>query len=234
MIETLLSYQPADLLLFSPRVYWALVTEQNSQWWPMAILSPLSGLAMLWLVLRNSHQGLRLSLALTGAIWWFVAGTFLWQQYRTINWAVDWAIAPFIGVGAMLMACSASKATIPAPRSLTWWTGLLLMAWGSLLHPLGFLLDDRPVSAADTWLLFPDPLTTTTLGVALVSLKGWRLAVIMPLPLLWSLAGGAMLLGLESPAGWGVLAGAGLAILAWVCPARPDPRHAGQTSSSMR
>lgn len=211
-MDTLLSYRPQDLLLFSPRVYWAMVTGNNEAWWPLAILAPLAGLLLIWLIVRRSTAGHRLALAVTGTVWWFVTWSFLWQQYRSINWAADWAVAPFLMMGGLLLAIAMTNSPERAYRPHRLWVGLVLTAWGTLGHPLGCLLDDRGIEAADTWLLFPDPLAVTTLGIVLSTLTGWRLALALPVPLLWSLIGGATLLGLGSPIGWAMLFAAGMAV----------------------
>lgn len=214
-METLLSYAPSDLLLFSPRVYWAMVAGINEAWWPLPILAPVAALILLWLVARRGDSGCRFALAGTGILWWFVTWIFLWQQYRAINWAIDWAIGPCVFLGGLLLAVAVAT----GPKTLRphrYRIGLTLIVWGTLTHPLGFLLDERSIRAADTWLLFPDPLALTTLGVVLATLAGWRLALALPVPLLWSLIGGATLLGLESPVGWVMLAAAGAAMAAWL------------------
>ena len=59
-----------------------------------------------------------------------------------------------------------------------------------------------------------------TLGTALVTLSGWRLALVMPVPLLWSVVGGATLLGLGSPMGGAMLGAAVAAVLGWLPLAR--------------
>ncbi|GGY58832.1 DUF6064 family protein [Marinobacter zhanjiangensis] len=215
-MDALLSYHPRDFLLFSPRVYWALVTGNNESWWPLAILAPLAGVLVVWLIARRGSQGRRLALASAGALWWFVTWSFLWQQYRAINWAVDWAIPALVILGALLLVFAMTTGPVTACRPHRYRIGLMLVIWGTLIHPLGFLLDDRRMQAADTWLLFPDPLALTTLGIALTTLAGWRLALALPVPLLWSMTGGATLLGLESPIGWAMLIAAGIAVAGWL------------------
>ncbi|MFL1407404.1 DUF6064 family protein [Marinobacter sp. M1N3S26] len=211
-MDTLLSYHPQDFLLFSPRVYWALVAGNNVSWWWLALLAPVAGLLLAWQLGHRGDKRHGLVFGGMGLVWWFVTWSFLWQQYRVINWAVDWAIVPFVAMGGLFLLF-VLKAGEPLSRLHRHWAGLLLVVWGTLIHPLGFLLDQRGVQAADTWLLFPDPLAITTLGVVLVTLDGWRLALAIPVPLLWSLIGGITLLGLGSPIGWAMLAAAVIALL---------------------
>ena len=206
-METLLSYHPRDLLLFSPRVYWALVSGHNESWWPLAVLAPVTGLALLWLLVRRSRGHRRIALACVGIVWWFVTWSFLWQTYRDINWAVDWALGPLVMLGGLLLLFAFSPGAAVS-RAHRYRIGLALVAWGALGHPLGFLLDERGREAADTWL--------TTLGVTLATLSGWRLALALPVPLLWSLVGGGTLLGLGSPAGWIMLVAVGAALAGWL------------------
>lgn len=220
-METLLSYHPRDLLLFSPRVYWSMVSTNNDLYWPLAILAPVAGLLLLWALLRPTPARRLISLGFTGVVWLFVTWSFLWMQYRSINWAAAWAVGPFVVQGLWLLLMAA----IPAGGGQTLrhrrWLALTLVAWGTLLHPLGFVLDSRSIMAADTWLLFPDPLAVTSLGLSLGLLSGWRLALALPIPLLWSLAGGATLLGLGSAIGWGLLMAAVLATIGGL-PLRAD------------
>lgn len=214
-MEALLSYHPRDLLLFSPRVYWAMVAGNNDAYRLLAWFAPVAGLALLWLLDRGKQRDRRVAFALVGVAWWFVTWSFLWQEYRSINWAVTWAIPLFVAMGAwfLLMAVRPGQHLCRPHRFRL---GMMLVLWGTLIHPLGFLVDDRGLAAADTWLLFPEPLAVTTLGLVLAGLQGWRLALAMPIPLLWSLVGGATLLGLGSPVGWAVLACAGVAVAGWL------------------
>ncbi|MGM0570035.1 DUF6064 family protein [Marinobacter sp.] len=215
-MDTLLSYHPGDLLLFSPRVYWALVAGANERYWPMALLSPLAGLWLLWTLARPHQTRRRVSLVLTGCAWLFVTWSFLWGEYRSINWAVTWAIGPFILQGLLLLVLAGKARLLSSPAPHRHLAAIILVAWGTLIHPLGFLLDDRTLIEADSWLLFPDPVAITTLGIVLAIARGPWLALALPIPLLWSVIGGATLLGLGSPIGWGMLCGAVLAMAGWL------------------
>lgn len=214
-MDTPLSYHPRDLLLFSPRVYWALVAGNNDSWWLLALLAPVAGLLLVWQLARRGGIRRGQVFAGMGLVWWFVTWSFLWQQYRDINWAVDWILAPFALAGGLLLLLAVSPGNLMM-RAHRHWIGLALVAWGTLGHPLGFLLDERSINAADTWLLFPDPLAVTTLGLTLATLSGWRLALALPVPLLWSLVGGLTLLGLGSPVGWMMLVAAAAALVGWL------------------
>ncbi len=215
-METLFSYHPRDLLLFSPRVYWTLVAGNNEVYWPLALLAPVVGLWLMWTLAKPGQARQRTGLAVLGAAWLFVTWSFLWAEYRSINWAITWAIGPFVLQGCLLLVLAGTAGSTSIPARHRYLIAMMLVAWGTLIHPLGFLLDDRPLGEADSWLLFPDPLSITTLGVVLAIARGRWLALSLPIPLLWSLVGGTTLLGLGSPIGWGMLAGAGLALAAWL------------------
>lgn len=215
-METLVSYHPRDLLLFSPRVYWTLVAGNNEAYWPLALLAPVVGLWLMWTLAKPGPARQRTGLAVLGATWLFVTWSFLWAEYRTINWAITWAIGPFVLQGCLLLVLGGLANATRRPARHRYLIAMLLVAWGTLIHPLGFLLDGRTLGEADSWLLFPDPLSITTLGVVLAIARGRWLALALPIPLLWSVLGGATLLGLGSPIGWGMLVGAGLAIAGWL------------------
>lgn len=215
-MEMLASYHPRDLLLFSPRVYWTLVAGNNEAYWPLALLAPVVGLWLMWTLAKPGPARQRTGLAVLGATWLFVTWSFLWAEYRTINWAITWAIGPFVLQGCLLLVLAGLAYATRRPAHHRYLIAMLLVAWGTLIHPLGFLLDDRTLGEADSWLLFPDPLSITTLGAVLAIARGRWLALALPIPLLWSVLGGATLLGLGSPIGWGMLVGAGLAIAGWL------------------
>lgn len=103
LMETLASYHPRDLLLFSPRVYWTLVAGNNEVYWPLALLAPVVGLWLMWTLAKPGQARQRTGLAVLGAAWLFVTWSFLWAEYRSINWAITWAIGPFVLQGCLLL-----------------------------------------------------------------------------------------------------------------------------------
>lgn len=68
----------------------------------------------------------------------------------------------------------------------------------------------------------PDPTVLAALGL-LLSLRGARARLLMPLPLLWCAIGGATLWTLKSPEWYLLPLAALLALGAWVIPQRAAP-----------
>ena len=99
------TYSAEDFLLFSPRTYWRLIERHNEALWPAQLPALLLGIAILWLLLRPrpwSHRAVAGSLAV---LWGWVAWSFLWERYATINWAAAGSVtrtqpAALLGQGA--------------------------------------------------------------------------------------------------------------------------------------
>jgi hypothetical protein len=78
------TYRPADLLLFSPRVYWRMFELHNAALWPVHVVTLVAGLAMVLVMLRRIRGRARwIALALS-IIWASVGWSFLWSRYASI------------------------------------------------------------------------------------------------------------------------------------------------------
>src|SRR5262245_66550889 len=97
-----LSYSLEDFLLFSPRVCWRLFELHNRSVWPAQGAAILFGLAVLIFLLRPRPWSDWLIAAGLGFAWAWVAWSFLWLRYATINWAIAY-VAPLFVLEAMLL-----------------------------------------------------------------------------------------------------------------------------------
>ena len=86
------TYRPEDFLLFAPRVYWRLFELHNAAVWPLQIPALLLGATILVGLVRPRPWSGRITAGVLAAAWAFVAWTFLWHRYATINWAAAYVV----------------------------------------------------------------------------------------------------------------------------------------------
>lgn len=194
------SYRLEDFLLFSPRVYWRMFELGNAQFWPLHILTLAAGFAIV-LLLQRQPRGHGSWIALILAVLWiFVAWSFLWNRYATINWAITYAV-PAFGVQALLLMTVAKGGFRFVRTGIAAWVGRIVVILGVALYPLLPPLFGRPWTNAEVFGIAPDPTVVATLGI-LVTASGRLPLLLMPIPLLWLLASGLTLNTMGDPQGW--------------------------------
>lgn len=182
-----LSYGLADFLLFSPRAYWRLFELQNERLWPLPLATLGAGIALIVLAwMRPTHRA-RWSAAILGLAWLWLAWSFFWRLYATINWAAPYVAPIFALEGALLFAAAWQAPPSAPPRRARTLLGLMLMTLAVLAYPLLAPLSGRPWMGAEIFGMAPDPTALATLGFAL-QLRGRAAMVLLPIPLLWGVA----------------------------------------------
>lgn len=176
------TYRPADLLMFSPSIYWRLFESLNRQAWPwgLALLTLLAGVVVLgvWRARAGSapsrdrahHPGsARAVVALMAMAWAGVAWVFFWQRFAPISTAAEAFALGFVGqaMGLALLALSPGLRWTTS-LSLRTGTGLALAAWALIGHPALAAVFDRPMAQAEWPGLAPDPTVLATLAVLLL------------------------------------------------------------------
>ncbi|WP_454021141.1 DUF6064 family protein [Azospirillum sp. Marseille-Q6669] len=204
------TYSAEDFLLFSPRTYWRLIERHNEALWPAHVLLLLVGAAILLGLIRPrpwSHRGV----AWTSAVLWaWLAWSFLWERYATINWAASY-VAPLFALQSILLALIGSRLR----WSLSWngraLAGLALFLYALALHPLAAFLVGRTLRGAEVFGITPDPTAIATIGLVMMAEGRWSW-LLLAMPMAWCLASWATLHSLGAPEQW-VLLGAALAAL---------------------
>lgn len=206
------TYRPEDFLLFSLRVYWRMFELHSAALWPLQLVTLAAGVLMIVLVARRP-RGLGRWIAFPLAlIWAFVAWSFFWNRYATINWAAVY-VTPAFALEALLLIVAGAL-----PDDLTFdrrgpaaWTGWLLLAFALAGQPLLAPLQGRAWSSAEIFGIAPDPTVIGTLGLLLLA-RGRLLPVLIPIPLLWCLLSGITLWTLGAGEAWAPLAAAVLTL----------------------
>ena len=179
------SYTPADFLLFSPRVYYRLLELHNAALWPMQIAGLALACSVLWLMWRGGRVPSRLIGIVLGALWIWVAWSFLWERYATINWAAMYIAPLFAAQGLLLIVFGWAGDRLAPVRASPWvrGSGIALLAATGLFYPFVAWAAGRPWSGAEVFGVFPDPTAAATLAVLAAAGRGagWLMIV----PALW-------------------------------------------------
>lgn len=219
------TYRPADLLLFSERVYWRLFALNNEALWPMQIVALALGAGVVVLVLRPRPWSDRFIALAVAAAWLTVAWAFLWTRYSPVNWAASYAAGLFC-LQALLIAWAGElrgRLSFGAHGAKAV-PGIALLVYALAVHPLVPLLAGRSLYESEIAGLAPDPTAIATL--ALLSIAGvrrvWPYLVV---PAAWCAASWATLHTMGAREGWIPLAALAVALVQRIAVRRKQAGH---------
>ena len=219
------TYAPEDFLLFSPRTYWRMFELQNEAYWPLPVLTLGLGGIVTFLAARGGANSVRWASVILALVWAFVAYTFLWHRYASINWAIVY-VAPVFALEALLLLRIAIRSGVTVePRGIAALIGYLLLAFATVGVPLLAPLHGRDRSTSEIFGIAPDPTVIATLGFLLL-LRGRFLWLLYPIPIFWCLLSGMTLRTMGESQAWMPFAAVAIAAAAWISatirrPARP-------------
>ncbi|MGH7579803.1 MAG: DUF6064 family protein [Gemmatimonadales bacterium] len=207
------SYTLSDFLLFSPRTYYRMIERHNEAVWPVQLATGGLGLAVAALLRRPSPRRGRAVSAVLAALWIWVAWSFVWQRYATINWAATYLVWLFVLEAVLLLWLGvARRGLVFAPRSgVRGWLGMALLLLGLPAYPVIAPLLGRGWHQAEVFGIVPDPTAVATLGLLLLAEGPHRWMVMVP-PAIWCLVAGATLYAMGSAEAWVPAAAAVLAL----------------------
>jgi hypothetical protein len=214
-------YRPEDFLLFSPRTYWRMFELQNEAYWPLPVVTLALGGIVTFLAARGSANAIRSAASILALGWAFVAYTFLWHRFASINWAIAYAVPAFAVEALLLLMIAVRPGVTMASRGIASWIGYLLLAFATVGVPL---LHGRERSTSEIFGIAPDPTVIATLGFLLV-LRGRRLWLLYPIPILWCLLSGVTLHTMREAEAWMPFAAIAVVAVASITMAvrRPHP-----------
>jgi hypothetical protein len=156
---------------------------QNEEFWPLPVVTLALGGIVTFLAARGGANAIRGGAVILSLVWAFVATAFLWHRYAGIHWAIVYVAPGFVLEALLLLAILFRSEVTKAPRGIAASIGLLLLAFATVGVPL---LHGRARSTSEIFGIAPDPTVIATLGFLLV-LRGRRLWLLYPIPLLWCL-----------------------------------------------
>lgn len=177
------TYEPADFLLFSARVYYRLIEAHNEALWPAQLVALALGLLLVFVALRPAAAAGRIAGAVLGAAWIWVAWSFLWERSATINWSMTY-IAPVLAAQGLALFVAGLGGERLAPAASGWQrrVALALLAASVVVYPVIAPLIGRPWSEAEAFGIMPDPTAAATLAFLAMARGG---AWLMLVPALW-------------------------------------------------
>ncbi len=193
-MSDLWSYSLDDFLLFSPRVYDRMLELHNQSIWPFQVLAILLGVAALYLIFRPSHDRIRIIFAIYGAAWIWIAWSFFWHRYASINWAAQY-VTPLAALqGASLIWFGSIKGWLDfeAPRSVGVMAIVGILAFAVVGYPFMASVMGRTWSAAEIFGVSPDPTAVATVAMLTLA-RGRGRWLLMLFPFLWCLVAGLTL-----------------------------------------
>ncbi|NUB07084.1 MFS transporter permease [Azospirillum sp. Vi22] len=221
------TYSTEDFLLFSSRTYWRLIERHNEALWPAHVLMLLLGAAILLWLIRPRPWSHRATAGTLAVLWAWLAWSFLWERYATINWAASY-VAPLFAFQAILLALIGSRVR----WSLSWTgrapLGLALFLYALALHPLATLLAGRPPGGVEVFGITPDPTAIATIGLVMMAEERWSW-LLLAVPMAWCLASWATLHSMGAPEQWMLL---GAALVALIPAARRRTARPASTEHS--
>lgn len=190
------SYALQDFIPFTSEIYFRLLERMGETYWPLQLLTVILGMVSVWLAL---HQHARIVSLLMAPLWAFIAMAFFIQIYAELNWAGDYmAYAFFIQAGLLLTAfLSPGFNSSPANTVVTFLAVIIVLSGLIGLPVAGLLMTGN--GQAEVFGVYPDPTSVTTLGLALVLFRGWRLWLMTVIPILWLSYSGLTLWALGAP-----------------------------------
>lgn len=211
-----LTYDIDDFLLFSPRVYWRMFELHNQTVWPLQIPALLLGTVILTWILRPRRWSDRAVSAILGAAWLWVAWSFFWDRYSTINWAAVYVVPVFVAQGLFLLVGTlVGRPRWSAGPNLRGAAGLVLFLYALALHPVLAVLDGRPMQA-EVFGIAPDPLAIATLGLLMIRASGGMAGILVVVPAAWCLVSATTLAALGAAEAWVPAAAVALTAVSWL------------------
>ncbi|MEM9027127.1 MAG: DUF6064 family protein [Pseudomonadota bacterium] len=214
-------YPLVDVLPFSLQVYYRLLEIYNQAFWPLQIAALVAACLILVRLSRRDTGPLVVTpLCLAVAFVW-IAWAFFIQSYATLNWAAPFFAGAFVlqAVIFATMALPRYRLHLAQPRSRRAVAGFAVFALALVIYPLLPLAADRPWLQAEYVGFGPDPTAIAALGILAAS-QGRLRWFAMVIPVLWCLISGGIQATLGSHFAWLAVAGATVAIVAALTPAK--------------
>ena len=207
MIETWLSYDLADLLMFSDRVYYRQIALANASAWPLHVAMLLAGLALALSLHAPSATLNRVAAAILAAAWGSSCWFFVVQAYGQIHWAGHYMTILFLVEAAALLvlALVPGGLAITRPGPLLSWVRSTMVLAVTLSYPALALVSGRTLSSVEMFGVAADPTALLMLLVIASSAAGWQLLLCVP-AWLWLALSASTLWAMGSVEVWVVLA----------------------------
>jgi hypothetical protein len=210
------TYSLEDFLLFSPRVYRRMIELHNEAVWPLPVPALIVGAAILYGIVRRRPWSDRTAAAALAALWAWVAWSFLYQRYATINWAAVHAAGAFAMQALLLLWLGVLRndLRVAAGPAVARGVGIALLLYALVLHPFAGMLAGNSPRGAELFGIAPDPTAIFTLGYGVMLQRGPASLLVMIVPAAWCVVAWATLRAMDAPESWVPAAALAAALIA--------------------
>ena len=193
------TYALSDFLLFSPGTYYRMLERHNEAVWPAQILTLGLGLGTLGLLRRGTPEPDRIISTIVALLWFWVAWSFLWNRYATINWLATY-LALLFAIEALLfvwLGAIRGRLRFRPGGGAAGRLGMAVFILALVVYPMLAPLAGRPWVQAEILGIAPDPTVLATLGLLLLT-EGRPRGELLAIPILWLSISGATLWAMGS------------------------------------
>jgi len=193
------TYALSDFLLFSPRTYYRMLERHNEAVWPAQILTLGLGLGTLGLLRQWTPEPDRIISTIVALLWFWVAWSFLWNRYATINWLATY-LALLFAIEALLfvwLGAIRGRLRFRPGGGAAGRLGMAVFILALVVYPMLAPLAGRPWVQAEILGIAPDPTVLATLGLLLLT-EGRPRGELLAIPILWLSISGATLWAMGS------------------------------------
>ena len=207
MIDTWLSYDLADLLMFSARVYYRQLELANESAWPLQVAILFAGLVLAHGLHAPSATLNRVAAAILAVAWGSSCWFFVVQAYGQIHWAGRYMTMLFLVEAAALLVLVVTPGGLAfsRPGPLLAWVRSTMVLAVILAYPALALAAGRTLSSAEMFGIAADPTALVTLLAVASGARGWQLLLAVP-PWLWLAFSASTLWAMGSVEVWCLMA----------------------------
>lgn len=190
------------MLPFTAEVLYSNLEQYNAAVWPAQVIALGLGLLAVFLALKPTRGGGRLIAAVLTVAWAWVGVAYHLSYFDEINFAAPAYGLVFV-LQALLLAWSGlirGRLAFAFQSGVSGWTGLAFVLYALGGVPLVEWLVGHGWPAMPLFGVAPGPTVMATMGLLLLT-PGRPLLHLLAIPVLWSLASGAMAWLLATPQG---------------------------------
>ena len=204
-METWLSYDLSDLLMFSPRVYYRQLELANAAAWPLHFVTVAGGLVLALCMASPSAIRNRIAAAVPAAAFASSCWLFVLPAYAEIHVAGRYMAGLFLIEAALTgLAMFAGGLRIDHEAKLLSRGAAALLIATSLAYPALAIMSGRSAASAEVFGIAADPAALAALVVIASGARRWQLLLAIA-PWLWLAFSASSLWVMDAPEVWIIL-----------------------------
>lgn len=199
---------------FTVEQFFGVFSRYNTSIWPAQIFAHVAAAVAVGLVLMSKPFAGRAMSGVLGVFWVWMGAVYHIAHFSAINPAATVFGVAFIvqGVLFLFFGVVRSRIVLACAGTATSTVGLLFVLFAMVLYPLLGVSFGHHYPSSPVFGVAPCPTTIFTIGVLLWSASPVP-ALLLPIPLLWSLVGVSAAVSLRVPQDYGLFVAGALGTL---------------------